>query len=106
MGKARSHLDHGIENEVDHQRKASPIAIGHQSKDERSHRTEHERQRDGKSDGSIRAVKFLSDRRQRKDNQEKVESIQRPAKEPGKHRRSMAVMAVFSEDVFAGTIVL
>src|SRR5437016_6665128 len=85
MREAGSHLDHGVEDEVDHQGQAAAVAIGHQSKDERAHGTEHQGKRDGESNLCICAVKFLSDGGQREDDQEEVEGVERPSEEPGEY---------------------
>ena len=83
MREAGGHLDHGVEDEVDHQRQAAPVAIGHQSKDERAHRTEHQGKRDGESNLRVGAVKLLGDGRQREDDQKEVEGVKRPSEEAG-----------------------
>ena len=68
MREASCHLNHGVEDKVDHQGETAPVAIGHQSKDERAYRTEHEGKRDGESDLCVGPVKLLCDGRQREDD--------------------------------------
>ncbi len=91
MREAGGHFDDGVEDEVDHQRNAAPVAVGHQSKDERAHGTERQRERDGESNLFVGAVKLFGDRGQAEDDQEEVEGVERPAEEAGEDCRAMTV---------------
>src|SRR5580704_11679087 len=91
MREASSHLDRGVEDKVNHQRNAPPIAVGHQSEDERAHGTECQRKRDRKSNLFIGAVKLFRNRGQAEDNQEEVKSVEGPSKETGEDRGAVTV---------------
>ena len=83
--EAGEHFDHGIEDEVDHQRQAAAVAIGHQSEDEGADGTKDESQRNGKRDLFVGPVKLLGDGGQRKNNEKKVEGIERPSQKTGEN---------------------
>src|SRR5208282_4740250 len=93
MRETSCHFDHGVKHQVDHQGNAAAVTIGHQSKDERAHGTERQRQSNRESDVSVRPVKLFRDRRQREDDQEKVEGVKRPAKKTGENGGTMAVFS-------------
>ena len=76
--ETRGDLDRRVKNQVDHQRNAASVTVGQQSENERAHGTKRQRQRNREGNLFVRPMKLLRDRRQREDDQEKVESVQRP----------------------------
>ena len=101
MRETGGHLDHRVENQVDHQGNAAPVAVGQQSKDESAHRPERQRQRDGERNLLVGAVKLLRNGRQREDNQKEVESIQRPAEKAGNRAAPWPSVGVAIASLFA-----
>src|SRR5271163_2448749 len=97
MREASRHLDYGVEDEVEHQRNAAAVTVGHQSKNERAHRTKRQGQRDGESNLFVGAVKLLGNRGQTEDDQKEIESVQRPPEKAGEDRGPVAVFCRWSD---------
>ena len=80
-GEAGEHLDDRVEDEVDHEREAAPVAVGEEAEEEGADRAEGERQGDRERDGGVRGVELLRDRGEGEDDEEEVERVERPAEE-------------------------
>ena len=78
-----SDLEDRVEHEIDHERNAPAVAVREHAEDQCADRSEGERDRQGLRHLRIGDVKFLSDRGQRDDDDEKIEGVERPAEEAG-----------------------
>ena len=87
-------LDDGKENQIDYQWQPAAITISEQTEDERTHRPKSERERDGESNIFVCLVKVCGNRRQRHDDEEEIERIQRPTEKTRKQRRSVTLRTV------------
>ena len=84
--EAGEHFDDRVEDQVDHQRQAAAVAVGHQAEEERADRTEGQRGGDGEGHLGVGLVKLAADRRQAGDDEEEVEGVERPAEIAGEQR--------------------
>ena len=81
--KGAGELDDGEAEDVEDEDGASAIAVGEEAEEERADGTEGLRPEDGAEDGGGARVEVVCDGFDTKDEQEKVEAVEGPAKEGG-----------------------
>ena len=93
IGRERSQqFDDRIENDVDHQRKATAKSIAQPSKDEGTERAHHQSDGNGEGDLGDSSPELMCDRDKDKGQEEEIERIQGP---PEKTRdKSVALCAI------------
>ena len=87
--EAGGDFDGGVEDKIDHQRQAPPVAISQQAEQKSAHRPKGQRDGDGERNGRIRLVELLGDGGQAEGDQEEVEGVERPSEVAGQQRVAM-----------------
>ena len=83
--KAGKNFNAGVQQNVEHERHAPPVTIREKSEHERPKRPRGEAGGNGQSDLGYGAMKFAGDRCEDERQNEKIKSIECPAKEAGDH---------------------
>jgi len=73
------HFYDRIKQHINHQRKLSAVAVGHQPEQKGPHWPEGERDAERQGDGGIALLKILRNLREHHDDNEEIEGIERPA---------------------------
>ena len=76
-------FDHGIKNDVDHQRNATSESVAQESEEQRTQRPEHQGEHARERDFRDRHPELLRDRRENERQQKEIERVERPAEETG-----------------------
>ena len=83
--EAAGEFDHGIEEDVGHERHAAAVAVGEQTEEQRAHRAHGKRGGERPDDVGLTHPEMGGERIDQKHDDEEIKGVERPAEEAGEY---------------------